>query len=114
VLQNAPQIAKTFDIDQTQEIGSMTQDLDLSPISSLDSSGNPSQGSSINAAIRDLPSSGAPVSSVTSAPQSEGGGINIQMLQDMAITNAAAMDDTEMLGGAIPRPLTSVLKSFKI
>jgi hypothetical protein len=86
---------KTFGIEQTQEIESMTQDFDLSPLSSVHSTRTPSQSSS---AIWDLPSSGAPVSSVTSAPANEGWDTDTQKLQDMMIRNATTADDTEMLG----------------
>lgn len=77
----------------------MTQDFDLSDAKSPV---NSSPGYSLNSAIWGLPSSEAPVSSAISAPPSEGGDIDTQMVQDMEIGNMATMDDTEMLGELIP------------
>ena len=91
---------KTFDIEQTQEIGSMAQDFDLSPLSSVNSTGSLSQ--SLNGANWSLPSSRAVVCSVSSAESSRRGGNDTQMLQDMMIRNATTADDTDMLGELIP------------
>jgi hypothetical protein len=99
--QNAAQSAKTFGVEQTQEIGSITQDIDLSQLSlSEDCSGSPSRSSSLDGARWSLPSSAALMSPITSPPPSEGGDADVQMLQDVVIRNDATVDDTEMLGEA--------------
>jgi len=84
-----------LDIEQTQEIGNVTQDFKSSPVStSVNSTGSPSQNFSFSWT---LPSSGIPMFPAAGAPLSEGGDIDTQMLQDMTISNTVKVDDTEML-----------------
>ena len=92
---------KTFDIEQTQEIGSMARDFDPSPLSSVNLTRSLSQNSSFNGVSWSLPFSG-PIACSISSPEPSGRDNDTQMLQDMMAGSATTADDTDMLGEPIP------------